>query len=476
MRQTISVVIICKNEEAMIERCLDSVKGFDEYIVVDTGSRDRTIEILRQRGIEPDLGFVWVDNFALCQNYAKSKAKSSWILSIDCDEQLLSTTKEVYAAVEKCKNVLRVTMVAEGDVANTFGFARIFRNTPEIYWEASIHKHLNVPGEGEDCGEIRIMYGYSPAHELDIDRSLRMLEAAVAEDPRSPRNLYYLGREYYYKQRHYDAIMTFEKYLKIAHWKAEAADAYFIMAQCYEALKDPKRMADAVLQAILINPNFKEALDYMALISIPENKPQWEAMARRANNNGLVWVRTQAEHNTNVLFLSPHHDDESLFGAITLMREKPLVIICTSSHIQPERGDLGCTDEIRSQETINAMAIAGCPVVFLGIRDTDLTEEILTERLKEFNPDKVYAPAIQGGNFQHDIVGNVAKKLFEGRVQHYTTYTKTELHTTGKVEIKPTSQELEIKKRMLDCYESQLNLKSTLPHFMAVLNQSEWLL
>jgi LmbE family N-acetylglucosaminyl deacetylase len=122
------------------------------------------------------------------------------------------------------------------------------------------------------------------------------------------------------------------------------------------------------------------------------------------------------------------------------------------------------------------MKIAGCPVVFLGIKDTELTEEILRDRLKGFNPETIYVPAIQGGNAQHDLVGKVGLELFGDRCERYATYTKTSFYTTGSWEIKPTQAELELKNKMLACYQSQLNLPSTRPHFEAVIDKSEWLL
>jgi hypothetical protein len=44
------------------------------------------------------------------------------------------------------------------------------------------------------------------------------------------------------------------------------------------------------------------------------------------------------------VFLSPHHDDETLFGAFTLLRERPLVVIVTDSYVQFNRGD-GITND-----------------------------------------------------------------------------------------------------------------------------------
>lgn len=168
----------------------------------------------------------------------------------------------------------------------------------------------------------------------------------------------------------------------------------------------------------------------------------------------------------------PHNDDDSLFLAYTLLREKPLVVICTDSYIQYERGDQ-ITAEQRRNETREAMKILGCPVIFLGIKDTELTGDRLEEVLKYFKADVVYAPAVQGGNGQHDIVGQVAKLVFPNVIQ-YTTYTKTELWTKGSQEIKPSRTESILKNQALDCYKSQINLGSTAPHFTAVRSKSEF--
>lgn len=473
----IAVCIICKNEEALIERCLKSISWADSIWILDTGSQDSTISICRKYTENVFIDFVWTDSFCASQNFLleKVRGKSDFIISIDSDEQLISTESEVRAAVEKAKDTVRVTMISEHD-PNTFGFARIFRNCPDIFWEQAIHKHLNLPGEGEQVGDIKIMYGYSPAHNNDPDRSLRMLEKTVKEEKNPVRNLFYLGREYWYKEKYWEAIDMFNRYFKVSRWGSEVAEAYLIQAKCYLELEKIEECAAATLQSIKINSNFKEAIEFMAYIATPSNKIQWERMARTANNQDVLWGRTEIELPNDVILIASHNDDEALFASFICMREKPLVIIATESHIQSERGDVGCTAEIRRQETIDAMKIAGCPVVFLGIKDTELSEEILRERLKAFRPGVVYIPAAQGGNQQHDLVNKVCIELFGDKCKQYMGYSKTELYTKGSVEIKPTQVELEMKNQMLNCYRSQIALESTYPHFIAVQNRSEWLM
>lgn len=175
------------------------------------------------------------------------------------------------------------------------------------------------------------------------------------------------------------------------------------------------------------------------------------------------------------ILISPHDDDSHLFACYTLLRERPLVVVCLDSYIQPNRGDVGCTAEVRAFETKKAHEITENPVMRLGLRDDTVTEDDIRRAFQRFSGfEKVYAPAIQEGNWQHDMISKVAREVF-GNITEYTTYTKTELWTKGNVEVVPTEEERALKNLTLDCYKSQIDLSSTRPHFDAVKNQSEWL-
>ena len=88
MNEKLSVVIITKNEEKNIKRCLESVKWADEIIVVDSGSHDSTLEIAKSYGAK-----TYIQNwlgFGPQKNFAVSKATHEWILAIDADEVISS--------------------------------------------------------------------------------------------------------------------------------------------------------------------------------------------------------------------------------------------------------------------------------------------------------------------------------------------------------------------------------------------------
>ncbi len=158
------------------------------------------------------------------------------------------------------------------------------------------------------------------------------------------------------------------------------------------------------------------------------------------------------------LLLAPHSDDEALFASYTILRLKPVVVICTDYD-----GSRGPTSQERRGESIEAMKILGAKVIFLGIPERELTQKSLLDNLKGIRSRlEIYAPAVQGGHPHHDLVGSSVCASIR-----YSTYTKTSLHPSGDVEIVPTDKEFELKKMALACYKSQWKLNPQ--HFEAVL-------
>ena len=98
---TISVCMIVKNEEAVLARCLDSLKGIaDEIIIVDTGSTDKTKEIAA--GYTDMLyDFTWVNDFSAARNFAFSKATMEYIYSADADEVLEEKDREKFLMLKQ---------------------------------------------------------------------------------------------------------------------------------------------------------------------------------------------------------------------------------------------------------------------------------------------------------------------------------------------------------------------------------------
>jgi glycosyltransferase involved in cell wall biosynthesis len=82
----ISATIITSNEESRIARAIESLRCFDEILVLDSGSTDRTVEIAEKYGARV-VESAW-RGYAGQKNLATEKASYDWIFSLDADEAL----------------------------------------------------------------------------------------------------------------------------------------------------------------------------------------------------------------------------------------------------------------------------------------------------------------------------------------------------------------------------------------------------
>lgn len=96
----LSVTIITLNEERNIGRCIDSIAGIaDDIVVLDSGSTDRTIEICKSKGIMP-IYAPW-ENYSVARNIAAGNARNNWIMALDADEALSEQLKATLLDIKK---------------------------------------------------------------------------------------------------------------------------------------------------------------------------------------------------------------------------------------------------------------------------------------------------------------------------------------------------------------------------------------
>ncbi len=101
----LTVGLITKNEEKLLPQCLESIRPIaDEIIVVDTGSRDRTISIAKKFGAKI-FHHRWKQNFSKARNVYIREASHRWILSIDTDETIAAKDLPILRTCLKNKTV-----------------------------------------------------------------------------------------------------------------------------------------------------------------------------------------------------------------------------------------------------------------------------------------------------------------------------------------------------------------------------------
>jgi len=97
----ISAVVLSKNEEKNLEKCLGSIKWCNEVIVIDDLSCDRTVEIAK-RFTQKVFIRPLNNDFASQRNFGLEKATGDWILFVDADEEITEKLKE--EIISKLKN------------------------------------------------------------------------------------------------------------------------------------------------------------------------------------------------------------------------------------------------------------------------------------------------------------------------------------------------------------------------------------
>ena len=108
---TISLCMIMKNEEKRLLRCLNSVRGLvDDIIICDTGSTDRSVEIARQLGCKVFTD-PWQNDFSRPRNLSIGAAKSDWILILDPDEIILRKDHQAIKELTRSKKLVAFQMI-----------------------------------------------------------------------------------------------------------------------------------------------------------------------------------------------------------------------------------------------------------------------------------------------------------------------------------------------------------------------------
>lgn len=199
---TLSVCIIAKNEESNLIRCLESIKGIaDEVILVDTGSFDKTISIAEKYNAKI-IEFPWEKNFSTARNKALEMATKDWILCLDCDEALdISQVYEIKRKLKNSKNLgfrLKLANVIDNKLYNGKHILRIIRNNSGFYYSGKINEKLmNSIYKDFHNNEILNLeyflynYGFDYSRKALIERCNRNIDIYLSFNKEEIDFLYY---------------------------------------------------------------------------------------------------------------------------------------------------------------------------------------------------------------------------------------------------------------------------------------------
>jgi glycosyltransferase involved in cell wall biosynthesis len=220
----VSLCMIAKDEEANLPRCLESVKGVvDEIILVDTGSSDRTKEIAEAYGCMVG-GFLWDGNFARARNVGLGHATGDWVLVLDADEELGAGKEQLRDLLETSSDAEAyflpiINYAGAGDQQVRTSVLRLFRNRPEYRFEGAIHEQVlpTIQKRGGAIGLAPVTiehYGYLDAEierQGKVKRNLAIALAEVEKRPEDTLALYGLGMEYLRSEEYEMALQAFKR-------------------------------------------------------------------------------------------------------------------------------------------------------------------------------------------------------------------------------------------------------------------------
>ncbi|MEM8902884.1 MAG: glycosyltransferase [Actinomycetota bacterium] len=193
--------MIVRDEEAMLDDCLASVRDVvDRIVVVDTGSVDGTVELARSHGAEV-LHREWRDDFGWARNEAlRAAPDAAWALWIDADERLVCHDPGLLRGYLRCfaheHDILEVTirnLRSDGSETTRFAAPRLLRAPVITFWGA-LHEHPTMidpeaVAHRSPMGLCSLDHlGYADDLLVDRakqDRNVAVAEAAYERDPRA---------------------------------------------------------------------------------------------------------------------------------------------------------------------------------------------------------------------------------------------------------------------------------------------------
>ena len=193
----LSVIIIALNQEQHIVPCLETVRFADEIILVDSGSRDRTLELARAY-TDRIYTTEW-RGFGATKNFALDQTRLDWVFSLDTDERVPTALREEIKAVVRADGPQAGYRVPRknyfcGRWIKHLGWypdytLRLFRRTQGRFRERAVHEEVVVQGQVGQLQTPLDHYSYKSVSEYvaRLDRYARLAALEMAKQGRRPR-------------------------------------------------------------------------------------------------------------------------------------------------------------------------------------------------------------------------------------------------------------------------------------------------
>ena len=291
----LSVCLIVKNEENVLERCLNCVKKFaDEIIIVDTGSTDNTIEIAK-KFTNKIFNYIWQDDFSKARNYAFKMASGEYLMWIDADD------------IVKNENIKRINRLKQNLTAETYMFKyqisfdendnctfeyyreRIVKNCAKAKFKGFVHECI-VPFGKIVYENIAIQHKKVDSFK-DKKRNLKLYQKHLKNNKQlTERETFYYAKELFYNGYYQKTIKILKKYLKMPNkFLPNIIDAYITISDCFLMLNDLQASKKYLIDSMNVLPPNAKICCKLGNIYIKENYLK----------NAIFWYKTALNSQKN---------------------------------------------------------------------------------------------------------------------------------------------------------------------------------
>jgi glycosyltransferase involved in cell wall biosynthesis len=303
-QMNITLYAIAKNEEKNIERFINISKKFKHTIVVDTGSTDNTVKLLKDSGIE-----VYEHSqsreefdFAKARNQALSYVKTDWAFSLDFNEDLEEFFPEGLGVISEEFTVFKHDRYDKNDESEPIKSNEVhtrFHRTQNYTWTNSVHEVLMFVPTEQYLNEVSVDITTKITKNIHktIDKKLFYLSICEREYEKDPTNWYYV----WFIFNHYFEVRNINKALEYGQEFLNLSKSYFntfrvpVFISCSQILfnlGDIQKASNYAFHALseamnMGEPHLSQAFSYLTEVSKKLNNPNITIFATGFSQNTI---------------------------------------------------------------------------------------------------------------------------------------------------------------------------------------------
>lgn len=287
----ISFCLIARNAAKTLPATLESIRPVcDELVVVDTGSSDATVDILKAAHatvecVTPDSHPDWfmeisndrggkettLARFDLAREKSFAMASGDLVFWIDCDDTLIGVEHWPQMLAEFRAKALDAMILpydymfdSRGHCTTVLLRERLLRKAADFRWENPVHEIISTSKL-----RLGVFHGVRISHRkhlrTDVNRR-RNLEILLAKGGDSPRTRFYLGVEHATVGQYRDAAEWFEKYLDVAQNEDESYQALVMSGELHRVFGQWQEAVNFFQKAVIVRPDWRGAYTGLAML------------------------------------------------------------------------------------------------------------------------------------------------------------------------------------------------------------------